>query len=330
MLPSLTRRNKSILVHSTCLCQVTHLHLLFASFLLQTGILSPCFCSEPQCMFWENQPCFHVICSVRVPALHNSKHYQLEVQPAHTQQAQPSLTLCPFSAGVSGHPAGTWPMLWVLLHSEANKSEHLEHSANLIILVSKKCLIYWIRFCCTFFFIAVSIPVCMQNCGCGTCSPGTTWSHSPIPHQRDRNLSLLVLHIQGSSRPHPSSSLLHKRHGTTTGCDCPVPITFVTKNFCFSPLRSCQWQSVPCLCSLCPLRSLFRYSSRPLMYRLKKGQRLKMPSQLGLCPCTDFTRLWSKMSSSSMSGRGRASGPSESRDPKKWFRRNVEEDAPIS
>lgn len=152
MLPSLTRRNKSILVHSTCLCQVTHLHLLFASFLLQRGILSPCFCSEPQCMFWENQPCFHVICSVRVPALHNSKHYQLEVQPAHTQQAQPSLTLGPFSAGVSGHPAGIWPMLWVLLHPEANKSEYLEHSANLIILVSKKCLIYWIRFCCTFFY----------------------------------------------------------------------------------------------------------------------------------------------------------------------------------
>lgn len=199
MLPSLTRRNKSILVHSTCLCQVTHLHLLFASFLLQTGILSPCFCSEPQCMFWENQPCFHVICSVRVPALHNSKHYQLEVQPAHTQQAQPSLTLCPFSAGVSGHPAGTWPMLWVLLHSEANKSEHLEHSANLIILVSKKCLIYWIRFCCTFFLL---LSAYLFACRTAAVAPVPLEQHGAIHQYHTRETEICPC-LSSTSRDHP-------------------------------------------------------------------------------------------------------------------------------
>lgn len=105
------------------------------------------------------------------------------------------------------------------------------------------------------------------------------------------------------------------------GCTWPFSITFITQNNCFSSLCFCHWQFVPPLSMPCPLWSLFHCSSWPFVYRMNKGQRLKMSSQLGLCSSTDLTSLLLKMSSSSKSDQGRVSGSSESRNPQKMVQK---------
>lgn len=125
--------------------------------------------------------------------------------------------------------------------------------------------------------------------------------------------------------PQQSSRLLwihseHKRHDLTMGCTWPS-IAVRTQNFCFSALCFCHWQFVPPLSVLRPLWSLFHCSSRPFVYKMNKGHRLKMSSQLGLCSSTDFTGLLLKIGSSSKSNQRRISGSSESRNLQKMVQK---------
>lgn len=119
-----------------------------------------------------------------------------------------------------------------------------------MMLVSNKCLIYWIRFCCT-FFVAYSTPVCIQNCGCGSCSSRTTQSHSPIPHHRQKSVPACAPHpgiIQTPSQ-HQLSKILSGQarfytghhHGVRLSCSNYLHDTeFLLLSFMFLPVAICS------------------------------------------------------------------------------------------
>lgn len=119
-------------------------------------------------------------------------------------------------------------------------------------------------------------------------------------------------------------------YDTTMGCTWPFSITFITQKFCFSSLCFCHWQFVPPLSILRPLWSLFHCSSWPFVYRMNKGQRLKMSSQLGLCSSTDLTRLLLKWAQAQSQTKAEFLGHWTPGIPRRWFRSNVEEDASAS